>query len=122
MAADALDRCRRRIQQIIHGHRRVASDPLYRARRTLHSGIDLLTDRQGHRLEQLFADDDHVQVEVTWVSDQRRIPGYHELDRVHGRELMTKVIDGLNHGLPQPLTELHTHGRTLKKRAIDVLA
>ncbi len=43
LAGDALDRCRRRIQQIIHGHRGRANDPLYRARRTLHTGIDLLT-------------------------------------------------------------------------------
>ena len=46
LAGDALDRCRRRIQQIIHGHRGRADDPLYRARRTLHTGVDLLTDRQ----------------------------------------------------------------------------
>ena len=34
-AGDALDRCRRRIQQVIHGHRGRKDDPLYRARRTL---------------------------------------------------------------------------------------
>ena len=51
LAGDALDRCRRRIQQIIHGHRGRANDPLYRARRTLHTGVDLLTDRQQQRLE-----------------------------------------------------------------------
>jgi transposase len=32
LAGDALDQCRRRIQQIIHGHRRRANDPLYRGR------------------------------------------------------------------------------------------
>ena len=35
---------------------------------------------------------------------------------------MTKVIDALSDGVPQLLTELHTLGRTLKKRATDVLA
>ena len=35
---------------------------------------------------------------------------------------MTKVIDALNHAVPKPLTELCTLGRTLKKRAVDVLA
>ena len=64
LAGDALDRCRRRIQQTIHRHRGRAADPLYRARRTLHTRIDLLTDRQRQRLEQLFADDNHVQVEA----------------------------------------------------------
>jgi transposase len=80
LAGDALDRCRRRIQQIIHGHRGLANDPLYGARRTLHTGIDLLTNRQGHRLELLFADDNHVQVDATWGIYQRMITAYREPD------------------------------------------
>ena len=78
--------------------------------------------RQRQRLEQLFADDNHVQVEVTWGVYQRMIIAYREPDRARGRELMTKVIDALSDGVPQPLTELYTLGRTLKKRAADVLA
>jgi transposase len=66
LAGDALDRCRRRVQQNLHGHRGLASDPLYRARRTLHTGADLLTDKQVARLEALFAGDEHVQIEATW--------------------------------------------------------
>ena len=54
LAGDALDRCRRRVQQELHGHRGRASDPLYRSRRTLHTGADLLTDRQVDRLTTLF--------------------------------------------------------------------
>lgn len=65
LAGDALDRCRRRIQQDLHGHRGRAGDPLYSARRTLHTGTSLLTDKQKTRLDALFADDAHVQVEVT---------------------------------------------------------
>ena len=122
LAGDALDRCRRRIQQIIHGHRGRANDPLYRARRTLHTGLDLLTKRQADRLEQLFADDDHVQVEVTWGVYQRMITAYREPDPTRGRELMVKVIGALSHGVPKPLTELITLGRTLKQRAADILA
>jgi transposase len=34
LAGDALDRCRRRVQQDLHGHRGRATDPLYLARRT----------------------------------------------------------------------------------------
>jgi transposase len=45
LAGDALDRCRRRVQQNLHGHRGRSRDPLYRARRTLHTGADPLTDR-----------------------------------------------------------------------------
>jgi transposase len=35
---------------------------------------------------------------------------------------MSSVIDALSHGVPAALTELLTLGRTLKKRAEDVLA
>ena len=122
LAGDALDRCRRRIQQIIHGHRGRKDDPLYRARRTLHTGIDLLTEKQQARLERLFANDQHVQVEATWGIYQRMITAYRQPDRAHGRQLMAKVIESLSTGVPKPLTELITLGRTLKKRAIDVLA
>ncbi len=73
LAGDALDRSRRRIQQIIHGHRGHKDDPLYRARRTLHTGADLLTDQQKERLDVLFHGDQHVQVEVTWATYQRMI-------------------------------------------------
>jgi len=44
------------------------NDPLYSARRTLHTGADLLTDKQTDRLAALFADDAHVEVEATWGS------------------------------------------------------
>lgn len=40
-------------------------DPLYQARRTLHTGDKLLTDRQRTRLEVLFTADEHVEVETT---------------------------------------------------------
>ena len=44
-AGEALDTCRRRVQQRIHGHRGRKSDPLYSARRTLTTGEGLLTDK-----------------------------------------------------------------------------
>ncbi|GAA3669008.1 hypothetical protein GCM10022202_33860 [Microbacterium marinilacus] len=64
LAGDALDVCRRRVQQHLHGRRGRRSDPLYKARRTLHTGAGLLTDRQRARLEALFADEEHVEVEA----------------------------------------------------------
>ena len=94
LAGDALDRCRRRVQQDLHGHRGRSTDPLYRARRTLHTGADLLTDRQQQRLTALFGDEDH----------------------------MTRLIIALSAGVPAALTELRTLGRTLKRRATDILA
>ena len=122
LAGDALDRCRRRVQQAIHGHRGRKGDPLYSARRTLHTGAGLLTDNQADRLRALFAGDEHVQVQATWGIYQRMITAYREPDRAKGRELMAKLIDSISHGVPAALIEVITLGRTLKKRADDVLA
>ena len=122
LAGDALDRCRRRVQQAIHGHRGRKSDPLYSARRTLHTGADLLTDKQKDRLAALFATDQHVEVEATWGIYQRMITAYREPERAKGRELMTKLIESISHDVPKALTEVITLGRTLTKRAVDVLA
>jgi hypothetical protein len=114
-AGDALDRCLRRIQQIIHGHRGRASDPRYRGPLNLHTGIDLLTHRQRQRLEQLFADDAHAQVKAAWGIHQRMIADYRQPDWARRRELMVNLIDTISKGVPEPLTELITLGRTLKK-------
>jgi transposase len=122
LAGDALDRCRRRVQQDLHGHRGHKDDPLYRARRTLHTGSDLLTDRQRQRLTVLFGVEDHVQVEATWGIYQRMIGAYRDPDRSRGKQLMTALIASVSHGVPIALTELRTLGRTLTKRAEDVLA
>ena len=122
LAGDALDRCRRRVQQDLHGHRGRRNDPLYRARRTLHTGSELLTEKQADRLRALFADDRHVEVEATWRIYQRMITAYREPDRHRGRELMTKLIESISQGVPKALVEVITLGRTLKKRAEDVLA
>ncbi|MCW2886159.1 MAG: family transposase [Streptosporangiaceae bacterium] len=122
LAGDALDRCRRRVQQAIHGHRGRKSDPLYSARRTLHTGADLLTDKQRQRLTDLFAVEEHVEVEATWGIYQQMIAAYREPDRARGRELMSKLIDSISHSVPAALKEVATLGRTLKRRAVDVLA
>ena len=122
LAGAALDQCRRRVQQAVHGHRGRKDDPLYRARRTLHTGAELLTDKQKDRLVDLFAVDTHVEVEATWGIYQRMITAYREPDRAQGKKLMQQLIDAVSHGVPTALTEVITLGRTLKKRADDVLA
>jgi transposase len=122
LAGEALDRCRRRVQQDLHGHRGRTGDPLYRARRTLHTGADLLTDKQRDRLQALFATDEHVQVEATWGIYQRMIAAYREPDAGTGRAAMEKIIASVSSGVPAALHEIITLGRTLKRRAADVLA
>ena len=122
LAGQALEECRRRIQLDTRGHRGMKGDPLYAARRTLHTGTDLLTEKQRTRLQTLFAAEEHVQVEVTWGIYQRMIAAYREPDRRRGRELMVRLIDSISHGVPTVLKEITTLGRTLTKRAADVLA
>lgn len=122
LAGDALDRCRRRVQQNLHGHRGRKDDPLYRARRTLHTGADLLTERQRQRLVDLFTPDAHVEVEATWGIYQRMIAAYREPDRAQARQLMEQLIESVSAGVPKALVEVTTLGKTLKKRADDVLA
>ena len=122
LGGDALDRCRRRVQLNTCGHRGHKGDPLYAARRTLHTGAGLLTDKQKNRLERLFADDAHVEVEATWGVYQKMISAYRDPNRTQGRAVMSKLIESLSTGVPTALTEIITLGRTLKKRAADVLA
>ena len=122
LGGDALDACRRRVQQDLHGHRGRTDDPLYKARRTLHTGTDLLTDSQRDRLTALFAIDEHVEVEATWGIYQRMVGAYRDPDRRHGRELMTALIASVSDAVPAALTEVAKLGRTLASRAEDVLA
>ena len=122
LAGDALDECRRRVQSNLHGHRGRRNDPLYRARRTLHTGAGLLTDQQRARLDTLFAIDEHVEVEATWGIYQRMIAAYREPNRRKAAAALTAVIESLSDGVPKALIELRRLGRTLTKRAGDVLA
>ena len=50
------------------------------------------------------------------------IAAYRHQDRRQGYELMVKLIDSISSGVPKALAEVTTLGRTLKKRATDVLA
>ena len=122
LAGDALDRCRRRVQHHPHGHRGGKDDPLYRARRTLHTGAGLLTARQHQRLEALFAADEHVEVEATWAVYQRVVGAYRHPDRTQGRAELQAVIDTLAKAVSAALAEVVTLGRTLTKQAGDILA
>jgi transposase len=122
LAGNALDECRRRVQQATCGHRGRKTDPLYRARRTLQTGADLLTDKQRARLAALFTADAHAEVEATWSMYQRTVAAYRHPDRKKGATMMAALITTLSAGVPKPLQELITLGRTLKKRAADVLA
>jgi transposase len=47
---------------------------------------------------------------------------YREPDRCPGRALMSKLIADLSSGVPKAVVEFATLGRTLQKRAADVIA
>lgn len=50
------------------------------------------------------------------------IAPYRHPDRARGRDIMTKLIASLSGGVPARLIELRRLGRTLKRRASDILA
>lgn len=122
LAGEKVDQCRQRVQQAPLGHRGRSGDPLYGIRRVLHTGADLLTDKQIARLKAVFASDEHVEVEATWGVYQRIVAAYRHPDRAAGKRELQAVIDDLTDGVPKQLKELITLGRTLKRRALDVLA
>ncbi len=122
LAGDALDRCRQRVQQDTRGHRGRNGDPPYGIRRVLRTGIELLTDRQWQRLTAVFADERHVEVEATWGIYRRIVAAYRDPDRTAAKAELKKIIDAISKGVPPALTELITLGRTLHRRAADVLA
>ncbi len=122
LAGDKLNQTRQRVQRELTGGRGRRDDPLYKARRLLHTGISLLTDRQHARLTTLFAEDDHVAVEVTWSVYQSIIAAYRDTDRGAGRKTLSRVIESIKAGVPSGLEELAQLGRTLHKRCDDVLA
>lgn len=88
----------------------------------MHTGTDLLTDKQRARLEAVFALEEHVEVEVTWGIYQRIIAAYRHPDKTQGKTMMRAVIEAITNELPEALTEIRRLGRTLKQRAADVLA
>ena len=88
----------------------------------LRTGADLLTDKQKKRLAAVLNNDAHVQVEATWLYYQRIVAAYRDPDRAAAKTALSLIIDELRAGVPTVLTELITHGRTLNRRAADVLA
>ena len=103
LAAGKLDECRRRVQRAIAGRRGRAGDPLYRARRTLHTGAGLLTDTQARRLQALFADDRYAAVQAAWGVYQRLIQAYRTEEAGLGKYLMQRLIDSLKQAIPYRL-------------------
>ncbi|CAM5608954.1 hypothetical protein SANTM175S_04366 [Streptomyces antimycoticus] len=78
LAGDALDRCRRRVQLAIHGHRGFKDDPLYKCRRTLvHRARTCSSIARPTDSERSSPRTHHVEVEAGLghlPADDRRLP------------------------------------------------
>lgn len=122
LAGDALDQARQRVQREATGHRGRSGDPLYGARKTLRTGADLLTQPQERKLTRVFAADEHVEVEATWSVYQKIVAAYRHPSKKDGKHLLQEVITSLRRGIPAKLIEVKKLGRTLNKRAADILA
>lgn len=123
IAIDALEQCRQRVQQETLGHRGRKGDPLYAARKTLLTGTDILTDTSQARLDALFACPDHADVHTTWRIYQDLLAAYRDRDPRRGKNTLRQLITTITRpGLPHTCIELARMGRTLKRRARDILA
>ena len=122
LAGNRLDECRRRVQRETTGRRGRKNDPLHRARRTLLTGADLLTDAQAQRLENLFADERNAPVKATRGVHQRLIQAYRAQDPGLGKLLMQRLISSLRQAVPTGLEEVGALARTLTERSADILA
>jgi transposase len=70
----------------------------------------------------VFATEQHVEVEATWGVYQRIVAAYRNHDRAAAKTELKRTIATITAAVPTALTELITLGRTLKRRAADVLA
>ena len=97
--------------------------PCTRPAGCLYTRSCLLTPRQQHQLLNLFSSEEHIALEVTWSVYQNIIDAYRAPDTDVGKALMEADINALTSPrVPRGLTELITLGRTLKRRAGDILA
>lgn len=129
LVSSALSRTRRKLRVMHVGtwstvgiQFKLRGDPLYRARRALHTGADLFTEKQQTRLHTLFAVEEHIEIEATWGIYQRIVAAYREPNKTRGKQMMQAVIGSVTSGVPTALIEISRLGRTLKQRTAGVLA
>lgn len=122
LAGTALDKCRQRIQQATLGRRGKTGDPLYGIRKMLRTGKDYVTEKQQTKLDAVFANPAHDPVQQTWQVYQQIMAAYRHPNRNQAKHDLKAVIDSISTGIPYEGAELRTLGRTMKRRADDILA
>ena len=86
---------------------------LYGVRRILRTRLPLLSARRKTKLQAVFADKNHLAVEICWGFYQRLIAAYAHPDRRRGKTMTTTIINTLRTDVPAALEELSQLGRTL---------
>ena len=120
LGLQAMEECRRRVQQELLGHRGRKHDPLYRIRNVLRAGLDKLTARQIERIEAgLQAGDPHFEVTVAWRCYQRLRSAFAAMSLVEGRKIALSIVESFP-GCPIP--EIARLGRTLAAWKAQFLA
>jgi transposase len=89
--------------------------------------LDMVEGRSKQVFKTWLADRDEGWREAVEVVAMDGFTGFktaaaEEIPTAVGRELMTKLIESVSTGVPKALSEVITVGRTLKKRAAEVLA
>jgi transposase len=114
LGTDAVDECRRRVQQETLGHRGRKGDPLYGIQKLLRAGAEKLTDKQWARLEKAIAanEDAHLQVWIAWSCAQQLRAAYRHQDSAQGRKIAEKILTTFP---TCPVPEIARLGRTLKR-------
>ncbi len=121
LANQALDECRRRVQNDTLGHRGRRDDPLYRARRRLTMAAERLTDAGIDRLVGLLAaGDPHGEVRMAWHAKEtvRGICDLGDLD-VAERWVDEIITDFTSTEIP---VEVRRLGRTIRRWRSQILA
>ncbi|AZL06216.1 MULTISPECIES: ISL3 family transposase [Brevibacterium] len=116
-----LDETRRRLQTEIHGRRGRSGDDLYGIRKTIRTRVSLLSDKQKHRLNTVFAADDHAALVVCWQFYQDTIAAYAAAP-AKGKTIMAGLIHKLADTIPDELKELRSLRTTFQRRRADILA
>ena len=122
LAGQAVDKARQRIQQATLGRRGRKGDPLYGIRKVLKTGKEYLTERQQARRDAVFANSDHAPVKTTYDLYPQIVAAYRHPNRAQAKRELIAVIDSISTKIPDELAELRTLGRTMKRRADDILA
>ncbi len=94
--------------------------PLYGIRRIARIRVALLTKKQWFRLLNVFDQECHTPLAVSWEANQRIIDAYRAPTTVEGKQIMTALIDTLKSGMPAALEKIPTLGRTLYRRRNDI--